>query len=186
MEKITLGEMKDIIKEEKILPSDLFGIESLTGDPLMRGFVDSAVKETQGKLRGEAEQRRRGEEGLDKKAEEWKTKEEEKDKKIKELEIKNAKRDATDLFAKKIKERKLDKQQGQFIEKKQNGFEPDDLEKLDKEVDVFMDDKIEEFKETAKIFGIKTKEVKEGDEEETTGSPPGNEEEQEENSLIPD
>ena len=70
-EKITIGEIKEIIKAEEVSPSDLFGVESLMADSFVKGFVESAIKETQGKLRGEAEQRRRGEEGLDKSRKEW-------------------------------------------------------------------------------------------------------------------
>jgi len=182
-EKITLGEIKELIKEEKVSPSDLFGVEDLIGDPLVKGFVNEATKETQGKLRGEAEQRRRGEEGLDKKAEEWKKEKEEKDKKIKDLEIKNAKRDATDLFITKIKERKLDKPQEAFLKSKQDNFEPEDLENLEKEVDKFMDKNVEEYNITAKIFGQKVEGKKD---EPKGGSEPGEGGETEEDELIPD
>ena len=182
-EVITIAEMKNLIKEEKIQPSDLFDNDSLTNDVFVKGYVKVMVKEG---TTGEYVRGRKKEEGFDKKSEDWEKEKEEKDDKIKKLEIKGAKRDAVDLFAAKIKERKLDKRQSQFVEKKQKDFEPEDIENLDKEVDKFMDSAVEEFKETAEIFGVKTEKSKEEEKEETTGSPAGNEEEEEANSLIPE
>ena len=182
-EKITKSEIKEILEKENILPSEVYSLDSLSGDPFVKGFIESATKETQGKLRGEAEQRRRGEEGLDKKAGEWEKEKEEKDKKIKDLEIKNAKREATDLFATKIKERKLDKPQSEFLKSKQGSFEPEDLENLDKEVDKFMDKNVEEYNITAKIFGQKVEGKKD---EPKGGGEPGEGGSSEDDELIPD
>lgn len=186
-ETITLGEMKDVIKEGNLSPSDLFGVEALTADPLVKGFVDSSLKELKGKLKGEFEARKRVEG-------EHETTETETDKEKKalveenkKLKIETAKIMSKDLFSTKSKERKLDDKQNQFIESKQADFVPEDPEQLDKEVDKFMDEKIEEYKKTAEIFGVKV-EVPEGEEKkETPGSPPGNETEAEgDASHIPD
>ena len=133
-EKITLGEIKEIIKAEKVSPSDLFGIEDLITDASIKGYVESAVKETQNKLRGEAEQRRRGEEGLDKKGKEWENEKEEKDEEIKKLKIAGAKRDATELFTTKMKERKLDKKQISYVEKNRKTLNPKILITLTKKL----------------------------------------------------
>lgn len=180
-ETITVAEMKTLIKEEKIKPSDLFDNDSLTDDPFVKGFVKDAEKAASS---GEYAHRKRTDTKFDDEREDWEKEKKKKDEQIKNLEIKDAKREAVDLFTTKIKERKLDKQQTKFVETKQKDFVPEDIEKLDKEVDKFMDSAVEEFKETAKIFGVKIDKSEE--KEETTGSPPGNEEEQEENSLIPD
>lgn len=181
-EKITLGEMKDLIKEEKILPSDLFGVESLTGDPLVRGFVDSSLKEMRGKLSGEYDGRKRVEADTEK----VKTALEEKDAELKKKDLEIAKIKAEGLFVSKAKERKLDKLQNQFIESKRGDFDPKDPESLDKEVDKFMDSTLEEYKKTAELFGHKTKPA-EGEEEKKPGSEPGSEEEEEgDASHIPD
>jgi|GEM_PF-2919544 len=181
-EKITLGEIKDLIKEEKILPSDLFGVEALTGDPLVRGFVDTSLKELKGKLSGEYEGRKRVEKDVDK----TKTEMEEKDEEIKKLKIESAKTKAADLFSTKVKERNLDKKQVKFIEAKRDGFEPEDPEALDKEVDKFMDSTLDEYKKTAEIFGHKAEPTKK--EELKPGAEPGSEEEETEGdaSHIPD
>lgn len=182
-EKITLGEIKELIKAEKVSPSDLFGVEDLTTDPLVKGFVDSTVKELKSKLSGEYEARKRVEKDMDKSKDETTDEMKEKDEEIKRLKIEGAKRDATELFSSKIKERKLDKQQEAFLKSKQGNFLPEDPEKLDKEVDGFMDTKLEEYKETAKIFGHKIEETKD---EPKGGGEPGKGGSEEDNELIPD
>ena len=182
-EKITLGEIKEIIKAEKVSPSDLFGVEDLIGDPLVTGFVDSSIKELKSKLSGEYEARKRiekdGSKDKDEKDEEMKKK----DERIKELEIEGAKVKATELFGTKIKERKLGKQQEAFLKSKQSDFTPEDPESLDKEVDKFLDKNVEEYKATAKIFGHKVDEKKE---ETKGGGEPGEGGSDEEDELIPD
>lgn len=182
-EKITIGEIKEVIKAEGVSPSDLFSLDALMGDSFIKGFVNEATKETQGKLRGEAEQRRRGEEGLDKKAKEMEDDGKKKDDLIKKLQIDGAKRDAIGIFDTKIKERKLDKQCSAFIKSKQGAFIPEDPEALDKEVDVFLDSGVKEFKETAKIFGHKTEEK---EDEPKGGSEPGEGAQSEDNAFVPD
>lgn len=182
-EKITLGEMKDLIKEEKLSPSDLFGVEALTSDPLVRGFVDSSLKELKGKLSGEYEARKRVEKegGAEKGTLEEQLKA--KDDELKKEKLATAKIKADALFTAKATERKLDDKQSQFIETKRGEFEPEDPEKIDKEVDKFMDEKLEEYKKTAEIFGVKS-ETPAG--EEKPGSPPGSEEDEGEADHIPD
>ena len=182
-EKITLGEIKEIIKAEKVSPSDLFGVEDLTTDPLIKSFVDSTVKALKSKLSGEYEARKRDEKDWDKDKDDATDEMKKKDDKIKELEIAGAKRDATELFSSKMKERKLDKQQEAFLKSKQGDFTPEDPEKLEKEVDTFMDDTIKECKETGKIFGVKTEEKKD---EPKGGGEPGEGGSKEDDELIPD
>jgi len=183
-EKITLGEIKEIIKAEKVSPSDLFGVEDLTTDPLVQGFVDSTVKELKSKLSGEYEARKRVEKDGNKDKDETTEEMEKKDAEIKKLKIEGAKRDATELFSSKMKERKLDKQQAAFVESKQGNFLPEDPEKLDKEVDAFLDKNVEEYKATAKIFGQKVEKPK--DDEPKGGGEPGEGGSGEDNELIPD
>jgi len=177
-EVITIAEIKTLIKEEKVKPSDLFSMEALTEDPSVKGFVDASCKEAVG---GEYKHRKRIDTKFDAEKEDWEKEKEEKEKEIKKLKSDGAKRDAVDLFAKKTKERKLDEKQTKFIESKQADFVPEDPEKLDKEVDQFMDSKIEEFKKTAEIFGHKV----ETEEEKKGGGGPGKEEEGDA-SFIPD
>ncbi len=155
MEKITKSEMKEIIREEKILPSELYEVDSLTTDPFVKSFVLAATKETQGKLRGESEQRRRGEEGLDKSRKDMEDKQKALEDENKTLKLETAKVKAGELFGTKIKERKLTPQQTKYVEAKKSNFTPTDPEKLSSEVDTFLDTQVEDCKNMSKLFGVK-------------------------------
>ncbi len=158
-EKITLGEMKDLIRAENIAPSALFGVEDLTGDPLVSSFIDTTLKETRQKLSGEYEARKRIEKGTKETSEEASGDMKKKDDLIKKLQIDGAKRDAIDLFAVKMKERKLTPPQVKFVDAKKGNFTPTDPEKLDSEVDKFLDTQVEDCKEMGKLFGVKEEAV---------------------------
>jgi len=179
-EKITLPEIKKLLEEGGISPDELFSIAQLKESPSVQGYIEERERKAAG---GEFSHRERTDKKFVEESEKWKKEKEEKDKKIKELEIKGAKRDATELFATKMKERKLDKKQIDYIEKKQKDFEPEDLDSVDKEVDKFMDSSLEEFKEDAKIFGHKIE--KQGDEPKGGGEP-GEGGSEEEDEFIPD
>ena len=181
-EKITLGEMKELIKEEKILPSDLFGVGGLTEDPLVRGYLDSSVKELKGKLSGEYDARKRVEKDGDKTKDEWSDEKKALLDENKTLKVGAAKVKAAELFGTKIKERKLGEKESKFLKSKQSDFLPQDLEALEKEVDAHLDKTLEEYKETAKIFGHKTEEKKD---DVKGGGEPG-EGGEDSNDLIPD
>ncbi len=155
MEKITKSEMKEIIREEKILPSELFEPDSLTTDPFVKSFVSAATKETQGKLRGEAEQRRRGEDGLDKDRKEMEEKHKAIEDENKTLKNQVAKVKASELMSAKIKERKLPPHQIKYIDKKKDDFVPTDIENMNSEVEKFLDTQVEECKDMGKLFGVK-------------------------------
>jgi hypothetical protein len=108
-----------------------------------------------------------------------------KDDLIKKLQTEGAKVKAVELFGTKIKERKLDDKQTKFLKSKQSDFSPQDLEALEKEVDAHMDKALEEYKETAKIFGVKT-EDKDKEDETKGGGEPGDGETSKDDELIPD
>lgn len=150
---ITIDEIKTLIKEEKIQPNILFGRDQLIEDPVIKGYVEEETKIAKS---GEYAHRKREESAFDEKKADWEKQIKEKDEEINKLKIEGAKVKAADLFGTKAKERKLDDQQKKFIEAKQKDFSPEDLDNLDKDVDKFMDSKLEEFNETAKIFGHKT------------------------------
>jgi len=176
---ITISDVKDFIKAEKVKPSDVFGNDELTSDPFVKGYVADERKEASS---GEYAHRKRTDTKFDSEREDWEKKEKKQTDEIKKLKTAGAKRDAAGLFTSKMKERKLDEKQTQFIEAKQADFVPEDPEKLDKEVDTFMDDSLKEYNKTAKIFGHETEEKIEP----KGGSGPGSEEEEDDTSHIPD
>lgn len=178
---ITKSEIKDVIKEGGLKPSDLFSNDALTSDPFIEGYV---ADERKAASSGEYAHRKRTDDKFDTDRKVWEDEKKKLEDENKALKTDGAKIKASDLFVAKIKERKLDKQQSKFIETKQKDFSPEDIENLDKEVDKFMDNAVEEYKETAKIFGVKTEEKNEKEPE--PGSPPGEEGEVADNSMIPD
>jgi len=179
-ETITIGEIKKLVGEEGISPSEIFGRDSLIDDPIVKGYVDEERKMASS---GEYAHRKRTDTKFDEEKKKWEDEKKAKDEEIKKLKTEGAKVKAADLFGTKIKERKLDDKQSKFLKSKQGDFLPEDLEALDKEVDKFMDNKLEEYKETAKIFGHKTEEKKE---DVKGGGEPGEGGSSEDNELIPD
>lgn len=172
----TLEEIKKFVGEEGISPSEIFGRDSLVDDPVIKGYVDEQRKMASS---GEFAHRKRTDEAFDKARKEWEEKEKKFQDEVNGLKIEGAKVKAADLFGTKIKERKLDDKQTKFIKAKQEGFAPKEVDNLEKEVDKFLDDTLEDYKNTAKIFGHKEPEEKKG------GGEPG-EGGSDENELIPD
>ena len=157
---ITISEVKDFIKAEKVQPNDVFGRDQLIDDPIVKGFVEAEKKEAS---TGEYAHRKRTDEAFDKARTDWEAKEAKFKEEAKRLKTENSKTKAKDLFTSKAKERKLSDAQIKFIEmKREKDFNPEDPDKLDAEVNKFIDTGLEDFKATAEIFG-KTKEAEADD-----------------------
>lgn len=172
-EKMTLKEIKDVIAESRIQVDELFSMEEIGKNKAIQEHFQ---------VTGNIKRYERLEKKFEQKEKEWADKEAEFKNKIKEMGIDGAKIKANDLFSKKAKDRKLDDKQVKFITVKQPNFTPEDVENLDKEVDKFMDDMLDEYKANAEIFGEKTDEnIKE-----KGGAEPGDEEGEGDASYIPD
>lgn len=169
----TLQEVRDFVSKEGTSPSDIFGREKLTDDPIVKGYVEEERKIAQS---GEYAHRKRTDEAFDKARKEWEEKENGYKVEIQKTKIETSKVKAGELFVSKMKERKLDDKQMKFIEKKKASFTPSDPEKIDKEVDKFMDTTLEEYKETAEIFGqkVETQPEKKGGGEPSAGTSEAN------------
>ena len=161
---ITVNEVRSLIKAEGYVPSDFFGMGELTKDPMVAEYIEKAEERFEKSL---ISRKKRINEGFDetkeKLEENHKKVLEEKDLKIKKLILESSKTKAKDLFTSKAKERKLSDAQIKFIEmKREKDFNPEDPDKLDSEVNRFIDTGLEDFKATAEIFG-KTKEAEADD-----------------------
>jgi len=176
----TIDEIKKFVGEEGISPSEVFGRDSLIDDPIVKGYVDEERKIASS---GEYAHRKRTDDKFDEKKKEWDDEKKKLEDENKGLKTESAKVKAADLFSKKAKERKLDDKQIKFISQKQGDFTPQNVDELEKEVDASMDSMLEEFKNTARIFGHKTEEKKEGTK---GGGEPGESGSGEDNELIPD
>lgn len=157
-ETITIDEMKNLIKEEKIKPSRLFGMEILAEDPVVKGLIKEEVGNA---VTAEYTHRKRGYKRHEEEEEEFgkeKKKFEDEKKKfedeIQKLKVENAKKDIGGLFAKIKDERDLSEKQTKFIEPKLKDFEPEKIEDMEKELNSHVDDLIDELKTISKdVFG---------------------------------
>lgn len=167
---ITKEQIRNLILAEKLKPSDLFGAESLTSDPVVTGFVDA---EKRSATAGEYAHRKRTEEGFDKTRQELEKKLQERESEIGAIRKEAAKLKVGDLFAKKRLERKLDERQAKFVETRIAKFDPQKPEDVEKEFDSFLDAQVDEYGKLAKeIFGIEGG-AGEGDGKGKAGAEPG-------------
>jgi len=165
----TAKEIKEAIKEGGFEVDDLFDVKEIAKNK----EVQDHFGEHGNYKRYERLQRK-----FDAKDKEWSAEKEKLETQIKETKTEAAKAKAADLFKEKAKERKLDDKQILYIERKRkkDEFKPEDPEQLEKEVDKFMDNVLDEYKEDANIFGGKSGDGGNGSgKEQTGGGEPGDE-----------
>lgn len=151
---VTIDQIRDLIKAEKIRPSDLFGAEVLTDDPVVTGYVKERTKEA---VAGEYAHRKRTEEGFDKTRKEFEDKLTEREAEVQKLKLESAKSQIPVLFEKQKAERTLDERQGKWLQNRLAKFTPEKIEELDKEFNAYLDAEVDEYKRMAKdVFGIDT------------------------------
>lgn len=160
VEKITLDELKTLVKEEKVKPSDIFTSEQLAEDSFVKGFADSKVQERIGQ---EFQHRRKTEEKLTVKETEWADEKKKLEEKITDLTKKASSSQVQTLFEQAKEKRELSEQQTKFIEKRLKTFTPENLDTIEKDLDKHLDSELDEFKEYAKTFGIEDETEKKPD-----------------------
>jgi hypothetical protein len=154
-EVVTIDQVRDLIKAEKIKPSDLFGVETLTGDPTVIGYVEAEKKKA---VAGEYAHRKRTEEGFDKTRDELEGKLKEREAELQKLKVDAAKAQVGSLFLKQKDERRLDEKQVKFVQSRLAKFTPTKVEDLEKELNAHLDAEIDEYKRIAKdVFGVEEK-----------------------------
>lgn len=158
-EKITIDELKNLIKEEKISPSDIFTADALAEDPFVKGHADSKVKTRIGQ---EYQHRKTTEESLTKKEQDWDKEKTKLEDKIKTLTKTASKSEVKSLFEGAKEKRKLSDQQAAFIDKRLGTFQPEDLENVEKELDKYIDSELDEFNSYAETFGVEIKKDDDG------------------------
>jgi hypothetical protein len=169
--EITINDIRKFIEAEKVKPSDIFSLGDLTGDPSVKGFVES---ETKTAVAGEYAHRKRTDEEFDKAREAWEKEKTDLHAKLKEKDVTIAKAGVNSLFDKVKEKRGLDERETKFIEKKLADFKPEDIEKMESEFDKFVDDRIDEFTTIRKdVFG---EDVGEGDNKAGAGEGDGKKE----------
>lgn len=164
----SISEVKDFIKTEKFDPSDLFGKDALLEDPVIkRALEDSGGNAYQQKERNRKE--------FEEAKEKWEKLDKEKDEMISSLRSEGASIKASDLFDTKLAGRKLDERATGYLKARKPKFKVVDPQKVEVEVDDFLDLHLITYKEDAKLFGIEEKDESEnlipGSEENEKGSP---------------
>jgi len=157
---LTTSGVRDFIKSNNLKPSDLFGIEDLTSDPLISKHVSTETRDGKSDLWN---QRQREKDDYDKKIAT-----EKEDRKKKEDELTKERDEALKLvltgqipvlFEKIKKERKLDELQNVFIERSLKKFTPGEKpEDLEKDLNSFFDEQIKEHQELGEsVYGVPKK-----------------------------
>lgn len=157
-ENMTLEEIRSSIQEAKFRPSDVFDPEALFADPVISEQVKEKISNARGydfrKFESLSQQRA----DLEKKLEDEKKKFESKEQEIAKLRMETVTAKVPILFEKRKTDRKLTDQQVKFITKDLEEFRPTKPEDVEKEFDVYLDRKIDDFKKIAKdVFGIEDK-----------------------------
>jgi len=168
MDKITIDDIRTVIKENSIPPSDLYDRDTLTDDPVVKGHVKAVVKE---EGMGEYHARKRTQTESAEKVTELETKMKERDDEIIKLKKATAVTKLADLYKVEKDKRGFDDKQDTFIKSNLKKFEVSDPDKVDEEFSKFLDDQVDDFKVVSKVFGHKVtdgkSEKKEGEEKET-------------------
>ncbi|MCJ7587533.1 MAG: hypothetical protein MUQ00_06510 [Candidatus Aminicenantes bacterium] len=154
MEKVTIDEVRDLIKADKIKPSDLFGADILAEDPSVKGLIET---ENRRAVAGEYAHRKRGEEGFDKTKGELEKQLADLKAEANTLRIATATGKVRPLYDAQKVTRKLTEKQATFIEGRLDKFKPTKLEDVEKEFNFYLDSEVDEFGKIAKLMGIEEK-----------------------------
>lgn len=170
-ETITVPEIKQVIAENKIKPSDLFGMNDLVSDPVVTGYVTEEKKQASA---GVFANKKRTEEAFDKARAEWDKREKELTDETAKLKRDVAKSSVSKLFDGAKEKRKLTEHQVKYIEARIPNFDISDPEKIEAEFDSFLDTQIDAYKSDAETFGFKIDDES-GDAKTGDGKPAGGE-----------
>lgn len=163
---LSIEDVRAFLRTEKVKPSDLFSMDDMAVDPVVRGIAEERVKE---RIAGEFARRKDAEEKLETLKTSITTKDAEYEKQINKLKIDGVKTKIDPLFDKRKTDRKLDDKQIKFVKSRLAKFEPSNADSLEKDFDLYLDKEIDEYAKIAKdVFGIETKK----EETKTPGSEP--------------
>ena len=151
---ITKEQIRSLILAEKLRPSDLFGAEQLTEDPVVKGYVDAERKSA---TAGEYAHRKRTEEGFDKTRQELENKLKERDVEVGKLRLESAKGKVPAIFSKLKAERKFTERQEKFVKANLDKFEPKEPDKIEDEFKPWLDGQLDECGKLTKLFGVEDK-----------------------------
>lgn len=149
---LTMEDVRTFLKSEKVKPSDVFGMEEMAADPVVRGLADDRVRE---RIAGEFARRKDAEERLAKIEGDHKAKVDDLTKAINGFKIDAAKSRLGPMFETQRTSRKLDERQTKFVQNRIGRFTPTNPDDIDKEFNTYLDSEIDEYNRIAKdVFGV--------------------------------
>lgn len=148
---MTIDEIKQAIKERRYQPTEVFDLKTI---------VEADAVKDHFKEDGNYAHLKRTEAAFDKARGEWEKEKKELEKKLNDKETEAAKLKSGEIFEKKYEERKLNDKQKRYIEANKERFTPENTEKVEDEIDKWMDEQLKEYKATAEIFGVKDEDKK--------------------------
>jgi len=163
---VTIDQLRDLVKADKIKPSDIFGAEVLADDPSVKGLIET---ENRRAVAGEYAHRKRGEEGFDKTKGELEKQLADLKAEANTLRIATATGKVRPLYDAQRVTRKLTEKQATFIEGRLDKFKPIKPEDVEKEFNFYLDSEVDEYGKIAKLMGIEEKAAGGGDKGGGTG-----------------
>jgi len=163
---VTIDQLRDLVKADKIKPSDIFGAEVLADDPSVKGLIET---ENRRAVAGEYAHRKRGEEGFDKTKGELEKQLADLKAEANMLRITAATGKVRPLYDAQKATRKLTEKQATFIEGRLDKFKPIKPEDVEKEFNFYLDSEVDEYGKIAKLMGIEEKVAGGGDKGGGTG-----------------
>jgi len=163
---VTIDQLRDLVKADKIKPSDIFGAEVLADDPSVKGLIET---ENRRAVAGEYAHRKRGEEGFDKTKGELEKQLADLKAEANTLRIATATGKVRPLYDAQKVTRKLTEKQATFIEGRLDKFKPIKPEDVEKEFNFYLDSEVDEYGKIAKLMGIEEKAAGGGDKGGGTG-----------------
>jgi ribosomal protein L29 len=165
-EMVTIDQIRDLIKADKVKPSDLFGADILADDPSVKGLIET---ENRRAVAGEYAHRKRGEEGFDKTKGELEKQLADLKAEANTLRISAATGKVRPIYDAQKATRKLTEKQALFIEGRLEKFKPTKPDDVEKEFNFYLDSEVDEFGKIAKLMGIEEKAASGGDKGGGTG-----------------
>jgi ribosomal protein L29 len=153
---VTIDQIRDLIKAEKVKPSDLFGAETLADDPSVKGLIETDNRRA---VSGEYAHRKRDEEGFNKTKAELEKQLNDLKAEANTLRIATATGKVRPLYDAQKATRKLTDKQAAFIEGRLEKFKPTKPEDVEKEFNFYLDSEVDEFGKIAKLMGIEEKPI---------------------------
>lgn len=152
--ELTIDEIKEFVKANKVNPSDIFGGENGGSESDSKGALN-AIREADRRAYEAKRQLEREGEIFTKKKAEYEDRIAKMEADIRTKDISLLKTKVPSLIESAFKERKMDDRQKKFITSRIDRFTPTAVDKLETELSAHLDQEIAEFNRVGELFGVK-------------------------------